>query len=267
MNAMTENTSTTEDQTQKISNFLCMYIDSRMGDGETKKAYYSDIAGHNTWLSMPERNVEYNAFTAITPDKPIKFTTRRYSATVPEWNANNGYFVIRSDLKMPVDQTEETEETEDDGMENIVIDDGFVTISVFGHQLEDTILSNESTESQVEKLKHSRDLMVEWFTPLHDKGASTAISKVYGENSAILTKMDFVVRFGGGLKLKFSIDMVFCELVYYVKLEKKNLGTVGSCCCISLKDAIGHSLKMLRAYMLPKYSSEHVLDILNSNGQ
>ena len=106
------------------------------------------------------------------------------------------------------------------GMEHITIEDGIATISILGWNLEDYMQDSEPEEIQIDRLKYSRDLALLWFDPSREGSAFNTISCVYGD--ARLVKDQYVVKFGGGLKFVFSIDIVFCELVYYVKLEKKN---------------------------------------------
>lgn len=151
------------------------------------------------------------------------------------------------------------------GMEHITIEDGIATISILGWNLEDYMQDSEPEEIQIDRLKYSRDLALLWFDPSREGSAFNTISCVYGD--ARLVKDQYVVKFGGGLKFVFSIDIVFCELVYYVKLEKKNLGVVGSFCCDSIDTAVSASLKMLRSYMLPRVTSDAICELLIENGQ
>jgi hypothetical protein len=74
-------------------------------------------------------------------------------------------------------------------MKNITIDDGLATICVLGHEFDCMILPSESRESQVLKLKSSRDRIVSWLAPT-GQGAFRAIEKVYSH--AVSKKTDHI---------------------------------------------------------------------------
>jgi hypothetical protein len=125
------------------------------------------------------------------------------------------------------------------------------------------ILPSESKESQVLKLKLSRDKIVSWLDPT-GQGVFRAIEKVYSH--AVSKNGSYHVGFGTGLKLIFSIDLSYCEAVYLVSLEKKGFGEIGNYVCRDPTDCVGMSLKLLRSYFPTRQTSDLISEILVENG-